>query len=212
MPEQDTSGPHPLLILIHGRGADEEDLLGLSPLLDPRLMLLSVRAPLPFEGGGYTWYALAGPVGQPDHATFMASYQALRHCVRDALTGYPVDPTRVFLLGFSMGAVMSLTMALTEPAWFRGIAAHSGYVPEGVPLGIHRDAVSGPPVFIAHGLYDPIIPVGMARTARRLFGAENERFRYREYPIGHEISEESIADIREWMRPLMTHESNPGER
>jgi len=203
MPEHPSAERHPLLVMIHGRGADEEDLLGLAPMLDPRLILLSVRAPLPFEGGGYTWYTLAGPIGQPERTSFLSSFQALDRFLRDVVSGYPVDPSRVFLFGFSMGAVMSLTLALTQPAAFRGIVAHSGYIPEGAPVDYQRDLSAGPPLFVAHGSDDQVIPVAMARRARMHLEGVQAHLTYREYPMGHQISDESLADILAWMRGLL---------
>ena len=75
-PEADSSGPHPALILLHGMGADEEDLIGLVPELDDRLMVLSVRAPFPFPSGGYTWYSF-GEIASPDPVTFADSCDRL---------------------------------------------------------------------------------------------------------------------------------------
>src|SRR5262245_42082682 len=127
LPPRTSSGDtHPTLILLHGRGADEEDLLGLSEYLDNRFLMLSVRAPYPFSyGGGYMWYEFDG-VGSPDPVMFMSSYDKLSEFVDAVLAGYPVDKANLFLLGFSMGTVMSHALALTKPALFRGIVANSG--------------------------------------------------------------------------------------
>src|SRR5512142_3241059 len=105
-PEQSTAEQHPALIFLHGRGADEEDLMGLAPYLDPRFFLLSVRAPFAFPYGGYTWYEV-GTVGIPEPGMFQESYGRLVTFVQDAVKGYPIDPSQVFLFGFSMGTVMS---------------------------------------------------------------------------------------------------------
>ena len=69
-------GPHPTLIMLHGRGADENDLLGLASYLDPRFLVISVRAPFPFENGGYTWYTVL-EIGKPEPREFMESYERL---------------------------------------------------------------------------------------------------------------------------------------
>ncbi|MEE8112746.1 MAG: hypothetical protein V3T23_00185, partial [Nitrososphaerales archaeon] len=106
-PENSTSTTHPTLIMLHGRGADEEDLLGLVPYLDERLFILSVRAPFPFPyGGGYTWYDI-GTVGTPEPTMFKESCEKLSTFVHDALANYPIDAPHIYLLGFSMGTVMS---------------------------------------------------------------------------------------------------------
>ena len=198
-PEPMSPGPHPTLILLHGRGADEEDLLGLSEYLDNRLLLISPRAPFPFSvGGGYTWYD-AGTLGEPDPAMFRTSYDALCTFLDDILRSYPVDPARLFLLGFSMGTVMSYALALTRPSLFRGVVANSGYVPEGTHLALQWENLTRTEFFIAHGTADPVIPVSFGRRARTMFEHAGASYLYREYPMAHQIGEESLADAAAWL-------------
>ncbi len=190
---------HPTLILLHGRGADEEDLLGLSAYLDDRLLILSVRAPYPFtHGGGYMWYEFDG-VGSPDPVMFMSSYDKLSGFIDTALAGYPVDRQNLFLLGFSMGTVMSHALALTKPALFTGIVANSGYVPEGTPLTFQWNELQNLGVFIAHGTHDPVIPIQFGRRSNDLYASSNARLSYKEYPMGHQISQESLNDVALWL-------------
>lgn len=185
--------------MLHGRGADEEDLLGLSEYLDPRLLIVSGRAPFPFPySGGYTWYDV-GAVGEPDPAMFKTSYDALSTFVRDVLEKYPVDAKRVFLFGFSMGTVMSYAISLTQPALFRGVIANSGYVPENTHLTLQWNNLSGVEFFIVHGIHDPVIPVDLGRRAKQLFENANASFTYREYPMAHQIGEESLHDLSAWL-------------
>jgi hypothetical protein len=103
-PENSTAAVHPTLIMLHGRGADEEDLLGLSSFLDNRLLIISARAPFGFPYGGYTWYDI-GQVGVPLPGMFDESYAKLNTFVDDVLRGYPVDPSRLYLFGFSSDVV-----------------------------------------------------------------------------------------------------------
>lgn len=204
MPEHPSAERHPTVIMLHGRGADEEDLLGISRALDPRLLILSVRAPYPFAyGGGYTWYDV-GEVGTPEPTMFASSYDALVEFVSRACTAYPVDTGRLFLYGFSMGSVMSFALGLTLPERFRGVVANSGYVPERTHLAFRWDGLAATSFFIAHGTQDPIIPVALARRAQELFAASNAPVSYAEYPMGHEISERSLSDTVGWMAPLLT--------
>ena len=106
----------PVLVLLHGRGTNEDDLLGLVEYLDPRFFVISARAPFRFqdESGGYTWYDLR-EVGSPVLQQFDASYLKLIQFLADMKAGYPVDGERMFLLGFSMGSVVSFAAALTAP-------------------------------------------------------------------------------------------------
>jgi len=193
-PERDGAGPHPALIMLHGRGADEEDLIPLAEAFDPSLLILSARAPFPFpSGGGFTWYDV-GTIGTPEPAMFRKSCDLLSQFLDEALRAYPVDPAEIYLLGFSMGAVMSYAIALTRPGLFRGVIAHSGYIPEGTHIDLNWGEAHRTPFFIAHGTLDPVIPVAMARRARLLFENAHGRMEYREYPMGHEISRESLRD------------------
>ena len=195
---------HPTVILLHGRGADEDDLAGLSSFLDPRMLLLSVRAPYPFvQSGGYTWYEMESD-GTPEPVMFRESFGRLTAFVEDALHGYPVDPHRLFLLGFSMGTMMALSLALTTPRHFRGVIANSGYVPQKTGLDLKWNELSGTSFFIAHGAHDPVIPVALGRRTRDLFQKSNATWVYREYPMGHEISSESLLDASSWMKEQMS--------
>jgi len=189
------------LILLHGRGTNEDDLLGLADYLDPRLFLISVRAPFEFEQGfgGYTWYDVQD-VGIPDPKQFEESYNRLVRFVLDVKQNYPVDPRRVFLLGLSMGSIMSLALSLTRPELIRGVVAHSGYIPENTPLQFAWDRLRDLSLFIAHGVDDPVIPVHLGRRAHDLLSKTQADLTYKEYPIPHSMSEESVADLADWLQ------------
>ena len=203
LPEAVHAEKHPTVIMLHGRGADEEDLISLAEQYDPGLLVLSVRAPYPYAyGGGYTWYD-AGAIGTPDPAMFRLSYDRLSQFVTDALEEYPADRSRVFLLGFSMGTVMAFALSLTRPELFRGVIANSGYVPEGTHLTFRWRDLGDVAYFIAHGRQDPVIPIDLARRARRLFEESTARLEYREYDMGHQISEESVRDSAAFLRGLI---------
>jgi phospholipase/carboxylesterase len=198
-PRRRSADPAPLLILLHGRGANEEDLLGLAEYLDERLFIVSPRAPYAFQfGGGYTWYDME-ELAKPEPEMFRASLAKIRQFVEDVGMGYPVDRTRVFLGGFSMGTILSYAVALTEPARVRGVIATSGYVPEETELRFAWDGVKGMPFFVTHGTYDPVIPVSFGRRAKELLEKAGATLTYREYDMGHQISEESLNDMMTWV-------------
>lgn len=189
----------PILILLHGRGADENDLLGLAPHLDPCFFVVSVRAPFQFAWGGYTWYDLQ-EVGTPHASQFTESYDRLARFVGDVKEHYPVDPAKTFLLGFSMGSVMSFALSLSAPSEIKGVVAHSGYIPESASLNFHWDELDQTAFFVAHGTHDPVIPVDFGRRAQALLSKTNAPFTYREYPFGHQISQESLRDFSAWLK------------
>jgi phospholipase/carboxylesterase len=189
-----------LLVLHHGRGSDEEDLLSLADALDPqqRLHVVTPRAPLTLSGGpGYHWY-LVPRVGYPDRDTFHAAYQALADFHDELWRRFDLDPERTVLGGFSMGSVMSysLGLGLDRPAP-AGILAFSGFIPtvEGWEPQVPRDTVA----FIAHGRTDPIMDVEFARTARRLLEDAGMTVEYRESDVGHTINPTSIPAAASWL-------------
>jgi phospholipase/carboxylesterase len=98
-----------------------------------------------------------------------------------------------------MGTVMSYALGLTHPELIRGVAANSGYLPEGTSLTYRWNELSGTDFFITHGIHDQVIPVEMARRAHNLFRSSNARVTYREDPMEHQITEESLADVITWM-------------
>lgn len=201
-PEQSSAERHPALIMLHGRGADEEDLVGLSQHYDPRFLVISARAPFPFDSGGFTWYDV-GAIGAPEPAMFRTSCEKLWQFVDDVLALYPVDPAQLYLLGFSMGTVMSFALSLSRPALFRGVVAQSGYVPERTHLTLRWKDMAHSSFFISHGLDDPVIPVAFARHARELFVGSNAMVTYREYPGGHSIAEEGLHESAAFLRRLL---------
>ncbi len=200
LPENREVPRHPALIMLHGRGADEEDLLGLADVMDERFLLLSPRAPYPFGyGGGFTWYDV-GEVGTPDPEMFHESYDRLSTFVTDALAKYPIDPAKVFLFGFSMGTVMSFALSLTQPSLYRGVGANSGYVPEQTDLQLRWKELDSTDFLIIHGTLDPVIPVAFGRRSDELFRQSNAHYQYREYTMAHQISDESLGEITGWLR------------
>ena len=162
--------PAGLLVLHHGRGADEHDLLGLGDVLDPerRLHVVTPRAPLTLPAGpGYHWYVVPR-VGYPDPDTFHAAYAALAEFHDELWERTGVAPEQTVLGGFSMGSVMSYALGLgadrPAPA---GILAFSGFVPavDGWQPDLASRATTR--AFIAHGRNDPIMDVGFARARAR---------------------------------------------
>ncbi len=201
-PERKSAALPPLLIFLHGRGADEEDLLGLAPTLDERLFLVSARAPFPFEYGGFTWYD-AGATGTPEPVRFRESADRLHQFLLDVRAGYPVDPSHVFLFGFSMGCVMSFAMGLSAPGLVRGVSANSGYVPEGTHLVFRWQELQHVEFFVTHGTLDPVVPVALGRRSEKLLQGSNATFTYREYPAGHELTPEGLQETAVWLTRLI---------
>jgi phospholipase/carboxylesterase len=188
--------PAGLLVLLHGRGADERDLFPLLDELDPQRRLLGVtpRGPLALPPGGAHWYAFQ-EVGYPDPATFFETYAALT----EWLDGLGFEPERTVLGGFSQGAVMTYALGLgsgrPRPA---ALVALSGFMPT-VP-GFELDLGPPlPPVAIGHGTYDPVISVEFGRRARELLEAAGGEVLYREYPLPHAVDPGFLVELAPWL-------------
>ena len=194
--------PSGLLVLHHGRGSDELDMLGLADVLDParRLAVVCPRAPLQFAGApGYHWYAVPR-VGYPDPETFAVGYGELGAFHDELWERTGVGAERTVLGGFSQGSVMSYATGLgvgrPRPA---GILAFSGFVPS-VP-GWEPDLVgrAGLAVFIAHGSADQVIGVELGRSARELLETGGLDVEYHEPRGAHQIEAKSAADGAAWV-------------
>ncbi|NUN69212.1 MAG: dienelactone hydrolase family protein [Bacteroidetes bacterium] len=185
--------PRTALIMLHGRGADEHDLFGLRQYLDPQLEIHSLRAPFEYEWGGYAWFDLFED-GTVDMDGFRSSQEAILSYIRG------VDAERLFLLGFSMGAIMSYAVALTQPGLCRGIAALSGFAPQQLEPDYRLQEIGNLHIFISHGIHDPVIPVAEARRTHSLFDASNAQVTYREYPMAHQIDQQCLADLGAWLQ------------
>ncbi len=196
--DKDDSHLRPAVFLLHGRGADENDLMGLVPHLDPGFLYIAPRAPFPFSYGGYVWYDIQD-IARPNENEFNESCERLTSFIGEMQRQYPLDTRRTYVLGFSMGAVMAYALAMTRPEEIRGVIAHSGYWPEHLSAKIHADSLSHLHFFIAHGLYDPVIPIDYARQARKHLATHNAYCEYHEYPIQHQISDESLRDMSVWL-------------
>lgn len=192
-----------LLVLHHGRGTDEADLIGLADALDPgrRLHVAAPRGPLTLPGWpGFHWYVVPR-VGYPDHDTFHSSYRALASFHDGLWERAGVGPERTVLGGFSMGSVMSYALGLggdrPAPA---GILAFSGFVPvvDGwEPSLADRDAALR--AFVAHGRSDPVMDVSFARRARELLEEGGVELEYHESDAAHHIDPAHVTPAATWL-------------
>jgi phospholipase/carboxylesterase len=197
------------LLLLHGRGTDEHDLLPLARELDSRLFTVAARAPLAFPWGGFAWYELdPSGVGYPDKESIDHSLDLLRRFVDEILAAYPIDPQCFFVAGFSMGAAMSAAVALSEPEKIAGAAILSGYVPLEAGLPLRPDRAVGLPIFEAHGALDQTIPIRWGRASRDYLLSTPVDLTYREYPIGHSVDPQELRDLAAWLRDAIDKGKN----
>ena len=197
---------HGALILLHGRGADENDLFPLFDLLDPSRRLLGVapRGPLALPPGGAHWYALHR-VGYPDPPTFSDTLSLCAGWLQAVERETGIAAERTVLGGFSQGAVMAYALALGEgrprP---RALLAMSGFMPNVPGFGLDLEGLAGFRVAIAHGTFDPVIEVVWGRQARDRLVAAGADVTYRESPLGHSIDPRFLSESAEVLSEAMS--------
>jgi phospholipase/carboxylesterase len=201
------------VLLLHGVGSNERDLFELAPYFDDRFFVVSARAPITLMPGSYAWFHVEfganGPVINPDDAE--ASRVSLLNFIDELVEEYQLDAARVYLIGFSQGAIISQSVALTRPDKITGVVAMSGRVlPEVLPLQAPSEAFGRLPVMVVHGLNDQKLNIAYARNARELWSKLPVALTYREYSMGHEVTQESLRDVVAWLKERL--DSNPNSQ
>ena len=198
-----------LLLLVHGYGADEQDLGGLLPYLDPEGAFAAVmpRAPLSAPGTpGYMWYDMAGEGDLT--AQFTTALDELDQLVDEQCAELGFDRSRAIFAGFSQGAGLALALGL-----FVAPDGRARVHPAGV-LAMSPAAMTGPvdesaravPVLVQHGVDDPLIPVQRSRDLARDLRELGIPTVYREYPMEHQVAVEGLRDAREWLAEVIADE------
>jgi phospholipase/carboxylesterase len=187
--------------MLHGIGADENDLFPLARHLDPRFRIVALRAPRTYQIG-YSWFDLQirndGTI-LPNAAQAGETLDDLIAWIRAAPQRHQSNPRRTFLLGFSQGAIMSLGVLRTAPELLAGVVALSGASPDGLfAPRADAGAVARVPLLIAHGSLDDVLPPEHGRRARVSFAGSAD-LTYREYAVGHGIGGDEIAFVTQWL-------------
>jgi phospholipase/carboxylesterase len=195
-----------LLVLHHGRGTDELDLLPLSDELDPdrRLHVVAPRAPLRLPGApGFHWYTVPR-VGYPDPQTFLGAKIALAEFHDELWERTGLGPERTVLGGFSMGTVMSYALALDpERPAPAGVLAFSGFIPTVDGWEPELAGREGIRVLIAHGRRDPVIDIAFARRAHELLDQAGFQVDYDESNMVHAIDPAEIPRAARWLEQVL---------
>src|SRR5262249_26887134 len=201
-PRRQGAEPSPLLVLLHGIGADENDLAPLAAHLDGRLRVVSLRAPRPWSPG-HAWFDLdfrADGTIIPDVVQARATLADLTRWLAQAPGRYRTDDHRTYVLGFSQGAMMALGVLRTVPERLAGVIALSGRAPEGLfPEVAPRAAIAKVPLLVAHGTADQVLAVQNGRQIRDAFSTISEDMTYQEFPIGHAISDAELGVVAGWL-------------
>jgi len=211
----DPGARYPLVVLLHGFGASMHDLVGLCPAIDATgYMYAFPNAPyaVDFGGGatGYSWSrgrpgAPSAPADGPSPEDLVSAF------LDDVMERTGAAPGQVLLGGFSQGAGLALRFGLPRRDVFAGLVVLSGafrpsddierLLPADPSTGLRAGRTQ--PIFIAHGLFDPMVPIERGRATRAFLESMGYRPDYHEYEMAHEISEELIYDLAPWIRSVL---------
>jgi phospholipase/carboxylesterase len=203
--EPDSGGAGlPLIIAIHGRGADATDLAGLAGELNPdrhQWVLPQGLRPVPLAPGytGWAWYDLGAGQAQ----TVIESRDLLTRFVDALLERLEVPRSRTLIMGFSQGAVMALHVGLSSPEPFAGVVAMSGHLPaseELIPILPERLDRS---VLMVHGTRDSVLAIDVGRRARDILQKAGLELEYHEFEMDHQITAESLAVVRDFVERVL---------
>ena len=194
----------PVLILLHGYGSNETDLFDLAKAFDPRFITFSLRAPNQISESGYCWYPmdfLADGQFKYEYQNAKSSRSKILSFISNACKAYHLDSTRVFLLGFSQGAIMSYDIALSSPDKIKGIMALSGrLLEESKQIKTNLAQLAKVKVFIAHGNSDNTIKIVEAERANTFFKEKQiTDLTFKNYEMTHAISGKELNDIKVWL-------------
>lgn len=192
----------PLIVLLHGRGSNEHDLLGLAPHLPDDALIVSPRAPFPGApwgyGPGWAWYRfLSGTTPEPD--SFEAGQRALAEFLAALPATLPVRPGPLVLGGFSQGGTSALAHALRHPGQVPLVVNLSGFLASHPSVAATPASVAGTAVFWGHGRQDPAIPFTHAESGRAALQAAGADLTARDYDAGHTITLTELQDLNAWL-------------
>jgi phospholipase/carboxylesterase len=190
----------PLVVLLHGRGSNEQEMLSLAPHLPARVAYAAVRAPIA-EGGGYAWFANRG-IGRP----VAASLDATMGWFRNWLDAVAPAGRPVVVVGFSGGAAFAGGLVLDDPSRYARAAILYGTLPFDAGLPVDSGRLANLPVFVAQGEADTVIPGELlARTWQYLHTTSGAPTTGRRDPGGHGITAPTLRRLSEWIGDRFGH-------
>ena len=195
---------NPLLLLLHGYGSNEEDLFSFASELPEEYYVVSVRAPYELGYGSYAWYAINFDADENKFSDVPQAQQSrdlIANFIDELVANYPIDATKVTLIGFSQGTILSYAIALSYPEKIQRVVAMSGYLNTEMAIpNFENNDFSHLKIFASHGTVDQVVPVDWARKAEPALMQLGIDVVYKEYPIGHGVAPQNFYDFKNWLQ------------
>ena len=196
---------YPLIIMLHGFGANMQDLAGLAPMINQHGYVYACpNAPLAFDlGGGHAGWGWMAPRGMSTPEQVQSAEDLLAGFFDEVFEQFKTEPGKAVLLGFSQGGGMTYRCGLERPTAFAGLAALSATLPDEELLAHKLPQDREQAIFIAHGLYDPMIALDRAQAAKSFLESSGYSPEYHEYEMAHEISADVLRDLAPWLARVL---------
>lgn len=203
--------------MLHGWLGNENVMWTFESALPKNAVIVSPRAPMELKDGGYGWFErLPSPAKHSERServggrevggegdSFSQGLAALREFISRLPETYPVDPTRLYVMGFSQGAAACYSFALSDPQSVAGVIALAGFLPDPAREWIAPNCLTHKPVFISHGVQDKDVPLSQAQEAREALAITGAAISYHEYETGHKLNAQGMRDLKGWLAEVV---------
>ncbi|MED1951977.1 esterase [Brevibacillus centrosporus] len=198
----DPNKKYPALFVMHGIGSNEQNMLSLVHGMEEQFFIFSIRGHLP-QPPGYAFFTIQG-YGKPHREVFDQAIGKLTSFIEYATEQYPVEQSQLYLLGFSQGAILSLTLGLTLGDRIKGIVALSGYIPGFVKEEYGKQSVDHMSLFISHGEMDQVLPYEWGVANHEYYQGLGASVTFKSYQDGHTVSIQNLHDFQQWLLASLT--------
>jgi phospholipase/carboxylesterase len=196
-----------ILILLHGVGANEVDLVEVGEKISPTSMVVSLRAPIVLGGSSFAWFHVqftsTGPVHNWEEAK--QSFELLENEIRDISKKYDIPLSKISVMGFSQGSIMTMGLLLKSKLNLSRYLCFSGRtLPEFAQSALENPEIPlGRKVYLTHGFDDDKLPIALGRTSKEILEKVKANYRYHEFPGGHGIVNQVLDGASKWMKEIL---------
>ncbi|MEC8858305.1 MAG: hypothetical protein VX664_13065 [Chloroflexota bacterium] len=196
---------YPLVIMLHGFGANMQDLASLAPAINSTGYVYAFpNAPIPFQlGPGQTGFGWMTPRGGGTTEETANSEKLLNDFFETVSQQFDVSPGQALLLGFSQGGGMTYRCGLERASDFAGLVALSATLPDQDELVTRLPQERNQPIFIGHGRFDQMVSDDTARSAKSFLESHGYSPDFHIYDMAHEISGEELSDLVPWIAKVL---------
>lgn len=192
---------YPAIFVMHGMGSNEQDMLSIVNGLEEHFFIFSIRGGMR-QDPGFAYFTIQG-YGKPHRMAFDQAVNNITNFIDYASNQYAIDLSQIYLLGFSQGAILAMTLGLTLGEKINGIIAMSGYIPGFVKDEYDIKSVNKMSLFISHGKLDQALPYEWGVANYEYFKALGANVTFNTYKEGHTISLQNLHDYKKWLIDLL---------